>query len=324
MVLADLESRGRVQHARARAARGLSATARSATVAPVSSSPAVPASDPHARRRRRPAGDASGSIWTNFEGPFDLLLGLISKHKLDVTEVALARSPTSSSPTSGPCGARVGPRPGHRVPRGRRDAARPQGRPAAARRARSRTRRTWRCSRRGTCCSRGCCSTARTRRPRLCSPRGWPRSPAASRGRWASTAVRGPAARGPARRSARRGSPRWRPRAMTPRAVPDGLVAHLHAPTVSVREQAAILVERLAPGPGRDVPGAVAATARTPLTVVARFLALLELYREGAVAFEQVTPLGELHVRWTGGRGRSRGRRRVRRTVTSQPGGGHG
>ena len=36
------------------------------------------------------------------------------------------------------------------------------------------------------------------------------------------------------------------------------------------------------------------------LVVVARFLALLELYREGAVAFDQVNPLGELHIRWTG------------------------
>ncbi len=34
--------------------------------------------------------------------------------------------------------------------------------------------------------------------------------------------------------------------------------------------------------------------------MVARFLALLELFREGAVVFEQVDPLGELHVRWTG------------------------
>jgi segregation and condensation protein A len=34
--------------------------------------------------------------------------------------------------------------------------------------------------------------------------------------------------------------------------------------------------------------------------VVARFLALLELYRDGSVAFDQVTPLGELHIRWTG------------------------
>jgi segregation and condensation protein A len=35
--------------------------------------------------------------------------------------------------------------------------------------------------------------------------------------------------------------------------------------------------------------------------VVARFLALLELYRQQRVAFEQLAPLGELHVRWTGG-----------------------
>jgi segregation and condensation protein A len=40
--------------------------------------------------------------------------------------------------------------------------------------------------------------------------------------------------------------------------------------------------------------------AGSTLVVVARFLALLELYREGAVAFDQVTPLGELHIRWTG------------------------
>jgi segregation and condensation protein A len=36
------------------------------------------------------------------------------------------------------------------------------------------------------------------------------------------------------------------------------------------------------------------------LTTVARFLALLDLFREGAVALDQVTPLGELTVRWTG------------------------
>ena len=45
-----------------------------------------------------------------------------------------------------------------------------------------------------------------------------------------------------------------------------------------------------------------ALTADSPdrVTTVARFLALLELFREGAVAFEQLTPLGELTVRWTG------------------------
>ena len=43
-------------------------------------------------------------------------------------------------------------------------------------------------------------------------------------------------------------------------------------------------------------------TADAPdrVTTVARFLALLELFREGAVAFEQLTPLGELTIRWTG------------------------
>ena len=46
------------------------------------------------------------------------------------------------------------------------------------------------------------------------------------------------------------------------------------------------------------------------LTTVARFLALLELFREGAVAFDQVTPLGELTVRWTGERRRRRRGRR--------------
>jgi len=33
---------------------------------------------------------------------------------------------------------------------------------------------------------------------------------------------------------------------------------------------------------------------------VARFLALLELFREGVVSFDQMTPLGELSIRWTG------------------------
>ena len=44
----------------------------------------------------------------------------------------------------------------------------------------------------------------------------------------------------------------------------------------------------------------VADTGGDTVTVIARFLALLELFREGAVAFDQVAALGELHVRWTG------------------------
>jgi segregation and condensation protein A len=68
---------------------------------------------------------------------------------------------------------------------------------------------------------------------------------------------------------------------------------------VSVRDQAALLVPRLRRLRQTTFRSLVADSTDT-LTVVARFLALLELYREGAVAFDQVSPLGELTVRWTG------------------------
>ena len=76
-------------------------------------------------------------------------------------------------------------------------------------------------------------------------------------------------------------------------------IDHLHAPRVSVREHALILRERLARS-GRSTFRALTPGLRAHRRVVARFLALLELYREGAVAFDQVAPLGELRVRWTG------------------------
>ncbi len=89
-------------------------------------------------------------------------------------------------------------------------------------------------------------------------------------------------------------------RALTPRQPPPGVdVSHLHAPVVSVREQAAVLVDRLRRG-GAATFRALVADASAPGVVVVRFLALLELFREGAVAFDQVTPLAELTVRWTG------------------------
>ena len=86
-------------------------------------------------------------------------------------------------------------------------------------------------------------------------------------------------------------------RALAPR--PDiGIgLDHLHAPAVSVREQAAIVVERLRHS-GTVSFRSLVADAEVGV-VVARFLALLELYREGAVAFEQVDALGELSIRWT-------------------------
>jgi segregation and condensation protein A len=74
---------------------------------------------------------------------------------------------------------------------------------------------------------------------------------------------------------------------------------HIHAPAVSVREQAELIVDRLR-RTGTMTFRALCGDAPDTLTKVARFLALLELFRESAVAFDQMTPLGELSVRWTG------------------------
>jgi segregation and condensation protein A len=88
-------------------------------------------------------------------------------------------------------------------------------------------------------------------------------------------------------------------KAMQPRPEPRVHVEHIHAPLVSVQEQAGIVVARL-----RELGEAsfrtLTADTDDTLTVVARFLALLELYREKAVALDQETALGELLVRWTG------------------------
>jgi len=89
-------------------------------------------------------------------------------------------------------------------------------------------------------------------------------------------------------------------RALTPRPEPVVSLAHVHAPAVSVREQAAVIVDRLR-RIGSSTFRALTGDAPDTLTTVARFLALLELFREGVLAFEQATPMGELHVRWTGG-----------------------
>ncbi|MFE9444262.1 segregation and condensation protein A [Streptomyces sp. NPDC006602] len=91
-------------------------------------------------------------------------------------------------------------------------------------------------------------------------------------------------------------------KAMQPRPKPQVYVDHIHAPLVSVQEQAGIVVARLRELGEASFRTLVEDTDDT-LTVVARFLALLELYREKAVALDQETALGELLVRWTGGEG---------------------
>lgn len=89
-------------------------------------------------------------------------------------------------------------------------------------------------------------------------------------------------------------------KAMQPKPKPQVYVDHIHAPLVSVQEQAGIVVARLRALGEASFRVLVADTEDT-LTVVARFLALLELYREKAVALDQEEALGELMVRWTGG-----------------------
>ncbi|WP_019434627.1 segregation/condensation protein A [Streptomyces sp. AA0539] len=88
-------------------------------------------------------------------------------------------------------------------------------------------------------------------------------------------------------------------KAMQPKPVPQVYVDHIHAPLVSVREQAGVVVERLRAA-GAASFAELTADAPDTLTVVARFLALLELYRERAVQLDQPEALGPLLVRWSG------------------------
>ncbi|OLO34113.1 segregation/condensation protein A [Streptomyces sp. MNU77] len=90
-------------------------------------------------------------------------------------------------------------------------------------------------------------------------------------------------------------------KAMQPKPRPQVYVDHIHAPLVSVREQAGLVVERLRAAGAAVSFAALTEDAPDTLTVVARFLALLELYREKAVTLDQDEALGDLLVAWCGG-----------------------
>lgn len=87
--------------------------------------------------------------------------------------------------------------------------------------------------------------------------------------------------------------------ALAPKPPVEVALGHLHIPRVSVRDQAEVIIARLKEHHNVSFR-ALVADAEEKLVVVARFLALLELYREQAVAFEQLAPLGELTIRWLG------------------------
>jgi segregation and condensation protein A len=87
--------------------------------------------------------------------------------------------------------------------------------------------------------------------------------------------------------------------AAVPKPVPVVVTDHVHTPRVSVREHMAVIRDRLARS-GSATFRALVADCGSTLEVVARFLGLLELYRDGVVAFDQVAALAELRVRWIG------------------------
>ena len=88
-------------------------------------------------------------------------------------------------------------------------------------------------------------------------------------------------------------------RVLTPKSAPTFTIDHLHRPLVSVAEEATRVVEHLRKT-GRATFRALIEGAESTLVIIARFLSLLELYREGVVRFEQMVSLGELQITWVG------------------------
>jgi segregation and condensation protein A len=88
-------------------------------------------------------------------------------------------------------------------------------------------------------------------------------------------------------------------RVLTPKVVPVVAIQHLHMALVSVAEESKMVVEALRHSKSLSFRNLIA-DADSTLVVVARFLALLDLYRQGVLRFDQVIALGELQISWTG------------------------
>jgi segregation and condensation protein A len=88
-------------------------------------------------------------------------------------------------------------------------------------------------------------------------------------------------------------------RVLTPKTPPIVAVEHLHSAQVSVAEESKLVVEALRKSRTLSFRNLIHGSDST-LVVVARFLALLDLYRQGALRFEQVMALGELQISWIG------------------------
>ena len=88
-------------------------------------------------------------------------------------------------------------------------------------------------------------------------------------------------------------------RVLTPKVAPLVSVEHLHLPLVSVAEESKLVVEALRRSKSLSFRNLVS-DAENTLVIVARFLVLLDLYRQGVLRFNQVIALGELQISWTG------------------------
>lgn len=253
---------------------------------------------------REPASDADGRRFTvrlvNFEGPFDLLLQLISKHKLDVTEVALSKVTDEFMAYIRAMG-----------PEGDLDQT-TEFLVVAATLLDLKAARLLPAAEVEDEADLALLEARDLLFARLLQYRAYKRIAEIFQGRLESEGRRHPRTVGLEAQHAAllpevvisigpEGFARLAVKAMQPKPRPQVYVDHIHAPLVSVREQAGLVAERL-----REAGAAVSFAVLTEdapdtLTVVARFLALLELYREKAVTLDQDEALGDLLVAWCGG-----------------------
>lgn len=234
----------------------------------------------------------------NFEGPFDLLLSLIAKHRLDVTEVSLSKVTDEFIAYIRGMG-----------PDWDLDVA-SDFLVIAATLLDLKAARLLPVAELEDEEDLALLEARDLLFARLLQYRAYKRIAELFEGRWADEGLRHPRTVGLEERFAQllpevviglgaEGFARLAAKAMQPRPVPVVRIDHIHTPRVSVREQAALLAELLRAHGEADFR-LLAADAPDTLTVVARFLALLELYREKVLAFEQPEALGPLTVRWIG------------------------
>ncbi|MFB7381034.1 segregation and condensation protein A [Kitasatospora purpeofusca] len=232
----------------------------------------------------------------NFEGPFDLLLSLIAKHRMDVTEVALATVTDEFLAHIRAMG-----------PDWDLDAA-TEFLVVAATLLDLKAARLLPAAEVEDEEDLALLEARDLLFARLLQYRAYKRAAALFGERWAAELLRRPRSVGLEPRHAALlpevvisiGTERFAQlaaRAMAPKPPPAVYVDHIHSPPVSVREQAGLVVDLLAEL-GEATFQRLVADAPDTMVVVARFLALLELYRERVLAFEQPDALGELVVRW--------------------------